>query len=167
MCNILKLQPLGMNTSLYNWILDFLTEWPQTVRIRNIISAATTLRTGAPRDVCSSNCCSHYVHTMTHNCSAKYDSNHIIIIHGRHNTGGLHQQQWWEGVQRCSGWHAGKQPVCHNNWLQKGPCCLQPFLINSSRVEQVRSFLCTLPPLPRRNHQESPDLSSLHPCLLH
>ncbi|KAK3550791.1 hypothetical protein QTP70_005469 [Hemibagrus guttatus] len=41
-----KLSLLGINTSLCNWILDFLTGRPQSVRIGNSISSATTLNTG-------------------------------------------------------------------------------------------------------------------------
>ncbi|KAK3553695.1 hypothetical protein QTP70_006894 [Hemibagrus guttatus] len=38
-----KLSLLGLNTSLCNWILDFLTGRPQSVRIGNSISNITTL----------------------------------------------------------------------------------------------------------------------------
>ncbi|KAK2920678.1 hypothetical protein Q8A73_000163 [Channa argus] len=44
-----KLSILGLNTSLCNWILDFLTGRPQSVRIGNNISSTTTLSTGAPQ----------------------------------------------------------------------------------------------------------------------
>ncbi|KAK3530964.1 hypothetical protein QTP70_007265 [Hemibagrus guttatus] len=44
-----KLSLLGLNTSLCNWILDFLTRRPQSVRIRNSLSSTTTLSTGAPQ----------------------------------------------------------------------------------------------------------------------
>ncbi|KAK3525744.1 hypothetical protein QTP70_007392 [Hemibagrus guttatus] len=44
-----KLSLLGINTSLCNWILDFLTGRPQSVQIRNSTSSATTLNTGAPQ----------------------------------------------------------------------------------------------------------------------
>ncbi|XP_028822402.1 uncharacterized protein LOC114775579 [Denticeps clupeoides] len=42
-----KLSLLGLNTSLCNWILDFLAERPQSVQIGNSISRTTTLSTGA------------------------------------------------------------------------------------------------------------------------
>jgi hypothetical protein len=44
---ITKLRTLGLNTSLCNWILDFLTRRPQVVRVGNT-SATLTLNTGAP-----------------------------------------------------------------------------------------------------------------------
>ncbi|KAL0185335.1 hypothetical protein M9458_021032 [Cirrhinus mrigala] len=55
-----KLNLLGLNTSLCNWILDFLTERPQSVRVGHNTSSTTTLSTGAPRGC------------------AKFSSNHII-----------------------------------------------------------------------------------------
>ncbi|XP_072110653.1 uncharacterized protein [Mobula birostris] len=42
-----KLKLLGLNTSLCNWILDFLTGRPQSVRIGSSISNTITLSTGA------------------------------------------------------------------------------------------------------------------------
>ncbi|KAI4902910.1 hypothetical protein NFI96_020433, partial [Prochilodus magdalenae] len=42
-----KLNLLGLNTSLSNWILDFLTGRPQSVRIGRNTSSTTTLSTGA------------------------------------------------------------------------------------------------------------------------
>ena len=53
-----KLSLLGLNTSLNNWILDFLTERPQSVRIGSIIFNAIPLSTEHPRAVYSVRCCS-------------------------------------------------------------------------------------------------------------
>ncbi|KAK3574434.1 hypothetical protein QTP86_006600 [Hemibagrus guttatus] len=44
-----KLSLLGLNTSLCNWILDFLTGRPQLVQIGNRFSSKTTLSTGDPQ----------------------------------------------------------------------------------------------------------------------
>ena len=70
-----KLSLLGLNTSLCNWILDFLTGRPQTVRIGNNTSTTTTVSTGA-----SQGCVlSPLLFTLlTHDCTALHDSNHII-----------------------------------------------------------------------------------------
>ena len=46
---ITKLTSLGLNTSLCNWILDFLTGRPQVVRVGNKLSATLILNTGAPQ----------------------------------------------------------------------------------------------------------------------
>ncbi|MFY0383420.1 RNA-directed DNA polymerase, partial [Bacillus sp. YIM B13582] len=54
-----KLSLLGLNTSLCNWILDFLTERPQSVRIGNSISSTTTLSTVAPSGLCAQSTAVH------------------------------------------------------------------------------------------------------------
>ena len=46
---ITKLRTLGLNTSLCNWILDFLTGHPQVVRVGNNTSATLILNIGALR----------------------------------------------------------------------------------------------------------------------
>ncbi|KAL0152069.1 hypothetical protein M9458_052623, partial [Cirrhinus mrigala] len=60
-----KLNLLGLNTSLCNWILDFLTGRPHT----------TTLSTGAPQGCVLSPL---LFTLLTHDCTAKFSSNHII-----------------------------------------------------------------------------------------
>ncbi len=44
-----KLVQLGLNTSLCNWLLDFLTGRPQAVRVGSNTSSTITLNTGPPR----------------------------------------------------------------------------------------------------------------------
>ena len=46
---ITKLRTLGLNTSLCNWILDFLTGCPQVIRIGTNTSATLILNAGAPQ----------------------------------------------------------------------------------------------------------------------
>jgi hypothetical protein len=46
---ITKLRTLGLNISLCNWILDFLTVHPQVVRVGNNTSATLILNTGPPQ----------------------------------------------------------------------------------------------------------------------
>ena len=46
---ITKLRTLGLNTSFYNWILDFLTCRPQVVMVGKNTSAMLILNTGAPQ----------------------------------------------------------------------------------------------------------------------
>ncbi|KAK3568890.1 hypothetical protein QTP86_019581 [Hemibagrus guttatus] len=70
-----KLSLLGLNTSLCNWILDFLTGRPQSVQIGNSISSTTTLNTGAPHGCVTSPL---LFTLLTHNCAAMHSSNHII-----------------------------------------------------------------------------------------
>jgi gmma-aminobutyric acid receptor subunit gamma len=46
---ITKLRTLGLNPSLCNWILDFLTGFSQVVRVGNNKSAMLILNTGVPQ----------------------------------------------------------------------------------------------------------------------
>jgi hypothetical protein len=50
---ITKLKTLGLNTSLCNWILDFLTGRPQVVRVGNNTFVTLNLYTGGPSRVCA------------------------------------------------------------------------------------------------------------------
>ncbi|KAK3541003.1 hypothetical protein QTP86_009520 [Hemibagrus guttatus] len=70
-----KLSLLGLNTSLCNWILEFLTGRPQLVRIGNSFSSTTTLSTGAPQGCVLSPL---LFTLLTHDCAAMHSSNHII-----------------------------------------------------------------------------------------
>ncbi|KAK1795532.1 hypothetical protein P4O66_001241 [Electrophorus voltai] len=70
-----KLSLLGLNTSLCNWILDFLTGRLQFVRIGSSTSNTTTLSTGALQG----SVLSPLLFTLlTHDCAAMHSSNHII-----------------------------------------------------------------------------------------
>jgi hypothetical protein len=46
---ITKLRALGLNPSMCNWVLDFLTGRPQAVKVGNNTSATLILNTGAPQ----------------------------------------------------------------------------------------------------------------------
>ena len=70
-----KLRTLGLNTSLCNWILDFLTGRPKVERVGNNTSATLILNTGAPQGCVLS---PPLYSLFTHNCVAKHDSNTII-----------------------------------------------------------------------------------------
>ena len=72
---ITKLRILGLNTSLCNWFLDFLTGRPQVVRVGNNTSATLILNTGAPQWCVLSPFLSSL---FTHGCVAKHDSKTII-----------------------------------------------------------------------------------------
>ena len=68
---ITKLRTLGLNTSLCNWILGFLTGRPQVVRVGNNKSDTLILNTGAPQG----SVLSPLLYSLfTHDCMAKYDT---------------------------------------------------------------------------------------------
>ena len=68
---ITKLRTLGLNTSLCNWILDFLTDHHQVVRVGNSICHADPQDRG-PSGVRAQSS------LFTHDCMAKHSSHTII-----------------------------------------------------------------------------------------
>uniref|UniRef100_A0A9J8C8P2 Reverse transcriptase domain-containing protein n=2 Tax=Cyprinus carpio carpio TaxID=630221 RepID=A0A9J8C8P2_CYPCA len=72
---ISKLSQLGISTSICNWILDFLTNRPQSVKLDNLSSSTITLNTGVPQGCVLSPL---LYSLFTHNCVPVYGSNTII-----------------------------------------------------------------------------------------
>ncbi len=70
-----KLADLEVPTATCNWILDFLTDRPQVVRMGKEVSAELTVRTGTPQGCCLS---SKLFSLYTHDCSSTQDNNTII-----------------------------------------------------------------------------------------
>lgn len=66
---------MGLSTSLCNWILDFLSERPQSVQIGDNISSTIRLSTGAPQGCVLGPL---LFILLTHDCTALHSSNHII-----------------------------------------------------------------------------------------
>ncbi|KAK3572709.1 hypothetical protein QTP86_006144 [Hemibagrus guttatus] len=70
-----KLNNLGLTTTLCSWILDFLTNRPQNVKVRNHTSATITLNTGAPQGCVLSPA---LFTLFTHDCKSIHSSNTIV-----------------------------------------------------------------------------------------
>ncbi|KAI4896082.1 hypothetical protein NFI96_027212 [Prochilodus magdalenae] len=100
-----KLNLLGLNTSLSNWILDFLTGRPQSVRIGCNTSSTTTLSTAAPQGCVLSPL---LFTLLTHDCAAMHSSNHIIKFADDTTVVGLinknDESAYREEVQRLTDW---------------------------------------------------------------
>ncbi|KAI4886868.1 hypothetical protein NFI96_031235 [Prochilodus magdalenae] len=71
----IKLRDLGLNSSLCSWILNFLTDRHQVVKLAGITSSPLTLSTGAPQG-CVLNPLLYSLYT--HDCTARHSSNVII-----------------------------------------------------------------------------------------
>ncbi|KAI4900497.1 hypothetical protein NFI96_007889, partial [Prochilodus magdalenae] len=100
-----KLGVLGLNTSLCNWVLDFLTDRPQSVKIGNNISSTTTLSTGAPQGCVLSPL---LFTLLNHDCAAKHNTNHIVKFADDTSFVGLitknNETAYREEVQQLTDW---------------------------------------------------------------
>jgi hypothetical protein len=72
---ITKLRILGLNTSQWNWILDFLTGRPKVMRIGSNTSVTLIFNSGAPQGCVLSPL---LYSLFTHVCVTRHDSNTII-----------------------------------------------------------------------------------------
>uniref|UniRef100_A0A3B1IGH8 Reverse transcriptase domain-containing protein n=1 Tax=Astyanax mexicanus TaxID=7994 RepID=A0A3B1IGH8_ASTMX len=102
---IRKLSSLGLNTPLCNWILDFLTGRPQSVRFGGSTSSTITLNTGAPQG----SVLSPLVFTLlTHDCAEQHSSNSFIKFADDTTVLGLitkgDESAYREEVQRLTDW---------------------------------------------------------------
>ncbi len=101
-----KLNLLGLNNSLCNWILDFLTRRPQSVLVGHNTSSTTTLSTGAPQGCVLSPL---LFTLLTHDCTAKFSSNHIMKFADDTSVVGLisnnDETQCGEDKGGCDGLH--------------------------------------------------------------
>ncbi|KAI4876824.1 hypothetical protein NFI96_006328, partial [Prochilodus magdalenae] len=70
-----KLSSLGLRSSLCNWVLDFLVNRPQSVRIQNLTSFTTILSTGSPQGCVLSPL---LFTLLTYDCSPIHPGCHIM-----------------------------------------------------------------------------------------
>ncbi len=143
-----KLSSLGLRPTLGNWVLDFLTNRPQTVRIHNTISSSITLSTGSPQGCVLS----PLVFTLlTYDCSARHPSCHIVkfaddtAVVGRitdndeseYREEVEHLMQWCRGNNLCINVKKTKEMVVDFRRDRRPP---PPLYIRGVAVEVVSSF---------------------------
>ncbi len=100
-----KLVQLGLNTSLCNWLLDFLTGRPQAVWVGINTSSTITLNTGAPQGCVLSPL---LFTLLTHNCTPSHNSNLFIKFADDTTVVGLisnrDETNYRSEVSRLAGW---------------------------------------------------------------
>ncbi len=100
-----KLVQLGLNTSLCNWLLDFLTGRPQAVRVGSNTSSTITLNTGAPQGCVLSPL---LFTLLTHDCTPSNNSNLFIKFADDTTVVGLISNRdeinYRSEVSRLAGW---------------------------------------------------------------
>ncbi|KAK1801450.1 hypothetical protein P4O66_022726, partial [Electrophorus voltai] len=125
-----KLEDLGLHTSLCDWISNFLTDRPQSVRVGNCASSTLTLSTGAPQGcVLSPLLYSLY----TYDCTATSNSTIIVKFADDTVVMGLisdnDERAYLEEIKHLENW-------CH----KKQERHYQPVRISGTTVERVDSF---------------------------
>ncbi len=142
-----KLNLLGLNNSLCNLILDFLTRRPQSVRVGRNTSSTTTMSTGAPQG------CVHSPLLFTllaHDCTNKFSSNHIIKFADDTSVVGLisnnDETHYREEVVQLAEWCGENNQSLNVSKTKEVVMDFRqnsgdhpPLTINSSTVERVSS----------------------------
>uniref|UniRef100_A0A3P9IWZ8 Reverse transcriptase domain-containing protein n=1 Tax=Oryzias latipes TaxID=8090 RepID=A0A3P9IWZ8_ORYLA len=144
-----KLGDLEINTSLCNWIMDFLTNRPQHVRSGHTHSTTITLNTGVPQGCVLS----PFLYSLyTHDCKPVHGSNSIIKFADDTTVIGLisdnDETAYREEVQHLATWCADNNLLLNTNktkelivdFRKKNGSTHDPIHINGMVVERVSSF---------------------------
>ncbi len=144
-----KLSELGLNTSLCDWIQDFLTARPQVVKVGQFTSNSITLNIGAPQGcVLSPLLYSLY----THDCVSSHSSTSIVkfaddtVVLGLINNDD--EAAYLDEVERLTSWcqdnclslnvSKTKELIVDFRKRQQQP--YTPLMISGTPVERVSSF---------------------------
>ncbi len=144
-----KLSDLGLNTSLCDWIQDFLTARPQVVKVGQFTTNSITLNIGAPQGcVLSPLLYSLY----THDCVSSHSSTSIVkfaddtVVLGLINNDD--EAEYLDEVERLTSWcqdnclslnvSKTKELIVDFRKRQQRP--YSPLMISGTPVERVSSF---------------------------
>ncbi len=143
-----KHSDLGLNTSLYDWIQDFLTARPQVVKVGQFTSNSITLNVGAPQGcVLSPLLYSLY----THDCVSSHSSTSIIkfaddtVVLGLNNDD---EAAYLEEVEKLTSWcqdnclslNVSKTKELIMDFRKRQQRPYTPLMISGTPVERVSSF---------------------------
>ncbi len=130
-----KLVQLGLNTSLCNWLLDFLTGRPQAVRVGTNTSSTITLNTGAPQGCVLSPL---LFTLLTHDCTPSHNSNRFIKFADDTTVVGLisnrDETNYRSEVSRLAGW-------CSDNNLSLNVEKTKEIVVDFRRVHSLHAPL--------------------------
>uniref|UniRef100_A0A9J8CXB0 Reverse transcriptase domain-containing protein n=1 Tax=Cyprinus carpio carpio TaxID=630221 RepID=A0A9J8CXB0_CYPCA len=130
-----KLVQLGLNTSLCNWLLDFLTGRPQAVRVGSNTSSTITLNTGAPQGCVLSPL---LFTLLTHDCTPSHNSNLFIKFADDTTVVGLisnrDETNYRSEVSRLAGW-------CSDNNLSLNVEKMKEIVVDFRRVHTQQAPL--------------------------
>ncbi len=142
-----SINKVNKSPTLGNWVLDFLTNRPQTVRIHNTISSSITLSTGSPQGCVLSPL---LFTLLTYDCSARHPSCHIVKFADTAVVGRIidndeseyreeveHLVQWCRGNNLCINVKKTKEMVVD---FRRDRRPLPPLYIGGVAVEVVSSF---------------------------
>uniref|UniRef100_A0A3P9KN81 Reverse transcriptase domain-containing protein n=1 Tax=Oryzias latipes TaxID=8090 RepID=A0A3P9KN81_ORYLA len=144
---ICKLDKLGVNTPICNWLLDFLSQRPQTVRAGNNTSNTIILNTGAPQGCVLSPL---LFTLLTHDCTTTHSTNHLVKFADDTTLVGLitkgDETNYREEVDLLTKWcrdnnlllNVGKTKEIVVNF-QRGNTQHLPLIIDGTAVERVSS----------------------------
>ncbi len=143
-----KLTDLGLNSSLCDWIQDFLTGRPQVVKMGQFTSNSITLNIGAPQGcVLSPLLYSLY----THDCVSSHSSTSIVKFADDTVVVGLisnnDETAYLDEVERLTSW-------CQDNCLSLNVSKTKELIVDFWKRKQLQ--------VPRCNHLWGPDLDCTH-----
>ncbi|KAI4901271.1 hypothetical protein NFI96_004577 [Prochilodus magdalenae] len=143
-----KLSSLGLRSSLCNWVLDFLTNRPQSVRIHNLSSSTTILSTGSPQGCVLSPL---LFTLLTYDCSHIHSGCHIVKFADDTAVVGCitncDESGYRQEVEHLEGW-CRKNNLCINIKktkemivdFRRGRHAHLPLHVGGSAVEVVSSY---------------------------
>ncbi len=145
-----KLSDLGLNTTLCDWIQDFLTGRPQVVKLGQYTSNSITLNVGAPQGcVLSPLLYSLY----THDCASSHSSTSIInllmILWFWASFSNNDETAYLDEVERLTSWcqdnclslNVSKNKELIVDFWKKRLLPYTPLMISGTPVERVSSFM--------------------------
>ncbi|KAI3377377.1 hypothetical protein L3Q82_008568, partial [Scortum barcoo] len=141
-------QHFGLSSTLCNWVLDFLTDRPQSVRIHDVSSSSISLSTGSPQGCVLSPL---LFTLLTHDCSAIHPS--CLIVKFADDTAVVgriannDESDYRQEVEHLEGW-CRQNNLCINVKktkemivdFRRGRHLPSPLYIGGTAVEVVSSF---------------------------